>query len=123
MLEVYFNIIEWGPNVYGVGEAAAFYFQKKPADLNLNECLFLATIIPRPKGFMFRIDTDGNSKKFAQQQYSFLTKFMLRRNLITADDTIGQHKPFVLTGAAVKLFKQKTFEIEADSITENQEEF
>ena len=28
MLEVYFNIIEWGPNVYGIGEAAQFYFQK-----------------------------------------------------------------------------------------------
>jgi membrane peptidoglycan carboxypeptidase len=28
MLEVYFNIIEWGPNVYGIGEASRFYFQK-----------------------------------------------------------------------------------------------
>jgi membrane peptidoglycan carboxypeptidase len=27
MLEVYFNIIEWGPNVYGIGEASRFYFQ------------------------------------------------------------------------------------------------
>ena len=30
MLEVYFNIIEWGPNVYGIGEASHFYFQKSP---------------------------------------------------------------------------------------------
>jgi membrane peptidoglycan carboxypeptidase len=22
MLEVYFNIIEWGPNIYGIGEAS-----------------------------------------------------------------------------------------------------
>jgi membrane peptidoglycan carboxypeptidase len=29
MLEVYFNIIEWGPNVYGIGEASQFYFQKR----------------------------------------------------------------------------------------------
>jgi membrane peptidoglycan carboxypeptidase len=28
MLEVYFNIIEWGPNVYGIGEASRFYFRK-----------------------------------------------------------------------------------------------
>jgi len=40
MFEVYLNIIEWGPNVYGIGEASAFYFYKKPLDLTLNECLF-----------------------------------------------------------------------------------
>jgi len=33
MLEVYFNIIEWGPNIYGIGEASHFYFQKRPSDL------------------------------------------------------------------------------------------
>jgi membrane peptidoglycan carboxypeptidase len=41
MLEVYFNIIEWGPNVYGIGEASRFYFQKSPSELTFNECLFL----------------------------------------------------------------------------------
>src|SRR5690606_25326600 len=42
MLEVYFNIIQWGPNVYGIGEASMFYFLKHPSELNLNESLFLA---------------------------------------------------------------------------------
>jgi membrane peptidoglycan carboxypeptidase len=28
MLEVYFNIIEWGPNVYGIGEASRFFSEK-----------------------------------------------------------------------------------------------
>lgn len=42
MLEVYFNIIEWGPNVYGIGEAAQFYFQKKnqPIWLWKNACIW-----------------------------------------------------------------------------------
>ena len=43
MLEVYFNIIEWGPNIYGIGEAAHFYFEKYPSQLSLNECLFWPT--------------------------------------------------------------------------------
>jgi membrane peptidoglycan carboxypeptidase len=40
MLEVYFNIIEWGPNVYGIGEASRFT-SRKVHQLTLNECLYL----------------------------------------------------------------------------------
>eukprot|EP01137_Pigoraptor_chileana_P020547 Opistho-2@83041 len=65
MLEVYFNIIEWGPNIYGIGEASQFYFQKRASDLNLNECLFLAIIIPSPKKFMYRLENDHELKPYA----------------------------------------------------------
>jgi hypothetical protein len=104
MIEVYFNIIEWGPNVYGIGEAASFYFQKRPADLTLNECLFLATIIPRPKGFMWRFGKDGNLKPFADRQCSFLTGLMLRREVLTPADTLIR-KPISITGPAKGFIK------------------
>ena len=100
MLEVYFNIIEWGPNVYGIGEAAQFYFQKSPADLTLKECLFLATIVPKPKKFMWQFDNEGNLKSFAKQQQKFLSNLMLRRGLLIPEDTIGQSIPLQLTGNA-----------------------
>ncbi len=48
MMELYLNIIEFGPNVYGVTAAAAHYFGRRPAELNLAECLFLASILPSP---------------------------------------------------------------------------
>jgi len=107
MLEVYFNIIEWGPNIYGIGEAAHFYFQKRPADLNLKECLFLATIIPKPKGFMYRFDSENQLKSFAKQQDTFLTRIMLRRNLINATDTIGHNLPLTISGPAQFFLKNK----------------
>lgn len=122
MLEVYFNIIEWGPNVYGIGEASQFYFQKSPADLSLNECLFLATIIPRPKGFMYRFDSEHQLKTFAQQQNNFLTKLMLRRNILLETDTLGAI-PISISGAAKLLLKQKTPTIETDSIIPETEVF
>ncbi len=100
MLEVYFNIIEWGPNVYGIGEAAQFYFQKSPMDLNLKECLFLATIVPKPKKFMWQFDNEGNLKSFAKQQQKFLGNLMLRRGLLIPEDTIGQSIPLQITGNA-----------------------
>jgi membrane peptidoglycan carboxypeptidase len=107
MLEVYFNIIEWGPNVYGIGEAAHFYFQKSPADLTLKECLFLATIVPKPKKFMWFFDNEGKLKSFANQQQKFLSNLMLRRGILTAEDTIGQSTPLQLTGNAHSLLNIK----------------
>ena len=107
MLEVYFNVIEWGPNIYGIGEAAQFYFQKSPKDLTLKECLFLATIVPKPKKFMWQFDNEGNLKSYAAQQQKFISNLMLRRGLLTAEDTIGISNPLQITGNAHSLLNLK----------------
>jgi membrane carboxypeptidase/penicillin-binding protein PbpC len=105
MLEVYFNIIEWGPNVYGIGEASHYYFQKTPAELNLNECLYLARIIPSPKKFMYQFNDQGKLRDFAQKQETFLTNIMIRRGLLSIDDTIYKSQPMIITGAAKSLLR------------------
>lgn len=51
MYEVYLNIAEWAPIVYGIREASDFYFNKRPSQLTLEESIFLASIIPKPKYF------------------------------------------------------------------------
>ncbi len=107
MLEVYFNIIEWGPNVYGIGEASRFYFNKIPQDLNVNQCLFLAGIIPKPKGFMWRLENAEKFKPFAQQHNDFLMRLMFKRNLITANDTMGNFA-LDISGPAKMYLKQNT---------------
>jgi hypothetical protein len=107
MLEVYFNIIEWGPNVYGIGEAAEFYFQKRPADLNVSECLYLATIIPKPKKFMWQFDQEGLQKSYATKHQTFLRNLMFRRGLLIPEDTIGLSPSVVLTGRAHSLLNIK----------------
>lgn len=110
MLEVYFNIIEWGPNIFGISEAAAFYFQKKPQELNLNECLFLASIVPKPKKFMGQFDTTGNQKEYVVKNQTFIKNLMLKRGLLTETDTVGQSIPIQITGNAQSYLKIKTKE-------------
>ena len=119
MLEVYFNIIEWGPNVYGIAEASQFYFQKMPIDLNINQCLFLAQIIPNPKGFMAKFDANNKLKPGPRQTEKFLTNLMFKRNLITSSDTIGNF-PLYISGSARNYLKLKptTTESESNSIEE-----
>lgn len=53
LLEVYFNVIEFAPRVYGIHHAAQHYFGKKPIDLTLGEVAFLVSIIPGPKRYHF----------------------------------------------------------------------
>ncbi len=48
ILELYVNCIEFGPNIYGVGPAAGYYFQKDARDLTPKEAVFLAMIKPAP---------------------------------------------------------------------------
>lgn len=100
MLEVYFNVIEWGPDVYGIGEAAAYYFDKSPSQLTLDECVYLASIIPRPKGFMWQFNDEGNLKSHAVKHSEYIKNIMLRRGLITAEDTIAQSGQINVTGRA-----------------------
>lgn len=49
ILELYLNVAELGPMVYGVGHASRFYFGKEPEALTLRESAFLAAMLPGPK--------------------------------------------------------------------------
>lgn len=48
ILERYFNVIEFGKDIYGIKKASSFYFKKRPADLTVLESAFLAMILPNP---------------------------------------------------------------------------
>jgi hypothetical protein len=48
MMELYLNVIEFGPDIYGVTAAADHYFGRKPEELDLAEALFLSSILPSP---------------------------------------------------------------------------
>jgi membrane peptidoglycan carboxypeptidase len=49
IMEIYLNVIEFGPSIYGVGAAARHYFGKHPSQINPLEAAFFASILPSPK--------------------------------------------------------------------------
>jgi monofunctional glycosyltransferase len=51
ILELYLNVVELGPGVYGVGAASQRYFGKPAADLDEREAAQLAAILPNPSGW------------------------------------------------------------------------
>jgi membrane peptidoglycan carboxypeptidase len=48
ILEIYLNVIEWGPGLYGLRPAARQYFAKDPRDLTPAQMAFLAALVPGP---------------------------------------------------------------------------
>jgi hypothetical protein len=48
ILEIYLNVIEWGPGLYGLVPAARHYFGKRPDELTPKETAFLVCLIPSP---------------------------------------------------------------------------
>lgn len=48
ILELYLNVIEWGPGIYGAEAASEHYYHVAPSDLTREQAARLAAIIPAP---------------------------------------------------------------------------
>jgi membrane peptidoglycan carboxypeptidase len=49
ILELYLNVVEFGPGIYGAAAGAQHWFDRGPAELERNESFWMASILPRPK--------------------------------------------------------------------------
>jgi hypothetical protein len=87
MFETYLNLIEWGNNVYGIGEATRYYFDKHPSELTLGEGIFLASIVPRPKSGLYRFEGDGSLRSGLSSYFNFIGGIMARRGMTEVDST------------------------------------
>ena len=49
IIEVYLNIVEWGPGIYGIEAAAQHHFGKPAAKLSRRQAALLAVVLPNPR--------------------------------------------------------------------------
>lgn len=85
ILEMYLNVIYVGPNIYGVGTGAEYYFSKDVTKLSLAECAFLAGINNSPNSYNpFNEDVD-NTEKISKRTKTVLQK-MLELGYITEEE-------------------------------------
>ncbi len=100
MYEVYLNIIEMGPMIYGVNEGAQFYFGKDVSQLSLAEAIYMASIVPHPKWFRYSFDRDGYLRDFLASYYKLVSEKMFHKGLITQKDYDALLPQVVLKGSA-----------------------
>jgi len=87
MLETYFNIIEWGNNVYGIREAAQYYFGKGPSELTVGESIYLASIVPSPRKGLYSFMPDGSLRSSRIFYFNSLGKRMAMAGFVPHDTT------------------------------------
>jgi hypothetical protein len=105
MFEVYLNIAEWGPGVYGLLEASEFYFGKRPSQLTLEECIYLASIIPKPKHYRSSFEANGRLKENQEGHFRLVARRMAAKGVISEAAAEGVDlSRVVLTGEAGKCF-------------------
>ncbi len=68
IIELYLNVVELGPMVYGIGHGAHYYFGKPASALSPRECAFLAAMLPGPR--------------IAYNPYKNLTRVLKRSDMI-----------------------------------------
>lgn len=81
LLELYFNIVELGPGVYGIRQAAQHYFATTPDQLTLSQAFFLVSILPSPTRQFF--DAEGRLNPGRAAYVRQLLKIAHERKRIT----------------------------------------
>jgi hypothetical protein len=95
LMELYLNVIEFGPAVYGITSAAEYYFGRSPSELNLAESLFLASLLPAPLNLGAMRDGEQVPEGFLRTLRN-LMQIEEKRGLITdAELTEAQDEPVV----------------------------
>lgn len=85
ILERYLNVIEFGPNVFGIKSAASYYFGKSPSELDVLEGAFLAFVLPNPKTY-HRSFVVKNLTPFARKRLATIVDRLMRFKKITREE-------------------------------------
>jgi monofunctional biosynthetic peptidoglycan transglycosylase len=56
ILELYLNVVEFGRGIYGIRNAAMYYFNSHPSELSLAQAMYLGSVLPAPKANHFQPD-------------------------------------------------------------------
>ena len=83
ILEVYLNIAEFGPDIFGVGRASTYYFKKKPGQVNAAEGAFLALMLPSPRKYHHSIFQNKYIARRHKRKLRRILKDMLYKELIS----------------------------------------
>lgn len=99
VLEIYLNVIEWGPGLYGLGPAARHYFGKAPSALTPKQMVFLVSLIPGPVKYQPSFATGSPTAFFEGLMTALLAKLRSVGALSEAEYETALAEPLGLQNA------------------------
>ena len=85
ILEIYLNIAEFGPDLYGVKAAAQYYFETTPDQLNAAQGAFLALLLPSPRRYHYSLVSNGNWSPALRKKMQRILRDMRFKEFISAE--------------------------------------
>jgi Transglycosylase len=98
ILEIYLNVIEWGPELYGLRPAARHYFRREPWELTPAQMAFLVALIPGPVRYQ-RSFADGTPSPAFRQLVDRLLVKLRSVDALSEDDYEAARAEDLLVGA------------------------
>ena len=91
ILELYLNVIEWGPGVYGAEAAARHYFDRSANELTSGQAMYLALMIPNPKR-MDLLQGDHARKELEQRRAQFVRRLVDEKKIEPEQESESESK-------------------------------
>jgi penicillin-binding protein 1A len=101
LLELYVNVVEFGPGIYGIRQAAEYYFSTTPGSLTPAQSFFIASVLPAPTRRYF--EEDGRLNAGRADLVRRLLKISRSRDALTDSELDEALKEELIFGKAATL--------------------
>ena len=91
-MSLYLNVVEFGPDIFGVREAAEHYFGCDPKDLSVPQVAWLIKLLPGPRLYYKQFEKKRLNKGF-MDNLNWLMRHMIRKEFIQE----SQYEPVTAT--------------------------
>jgi len=99
LMEIYLNVAEWGPGLWGIGPAARHWFGKDARALTPKEAAFLASVIPNPVRYHAMFERGATTEGWDERVRGLLFKMAQQGSLSDAELAGALVEPVVFASA------------------------
>jgi monofunctional glycosyltransferase len=86
IIEKYFNVVEFGKNIYGISKASRHYFQKSPGELTPAEGAYLISLLPNPVKYSSAFNANKELSRYNKSRVNRILSLLLLQGKISQEE-------------------------------------